>query len=162
MNTELSTEPAKPFVPVQRWYDMDAPLSELVHTLETLSPNCQSLFAYLVKQTCDRIIKIRGREFIRNLDWTIFMGLIKSKRSRRWYDQEATLHVALNTLYSLSNADKSLVGRELSTPAQLVQRYEHYCQSTTQAISLDVVQSIIETCIKEGPEKAQEVYSVFH
>ena len=90
------------------------------------------------------------------------MGLIKSKRSRRWYDQDATLHVAFNTLYSLSNPDKALVGRELSTPALLVQGYEHYCQNTQQEICLDVVHSIMETCIKEGPEKAQEIFSVFH
>jgi hypothetical protein len=162
MNAVTGPVPPKSFVPIQRWYDMDAQLSELVHTLETLSPQTQALFAYLIRMSSDRIIKIRGRQFIRNLDWTVFVGLIKSKRSRRWYDQQAPLHVAFNTLFSLSNPDKALVGRELSIPAHLVERYERYSEAKGQDICLDVVQSIVETCIKEGPDKALEVYSVFH
>jgi hypothetical protein len=162
MSSVTSQNLPKPFVPIQRWYDMDAQLSDLVRTLEILGPESQALFAYMIKISSDRIIKIRGRAFFRSLDWTIFMGLIKSKRSRRWYDEQAPLHVAFNTLFSLNDADKALVGRELSTPAHLVQRYEHYAQGKGEPVCLDVVQSIVETCIKEGADKALEVYSVFH
>ena len=161
MKQGTNQDATKSGVPLQRWYDQDTQLGELVHTLETLSPKCQKLFAYLLQDTCNRIIKLRGRDFVRQLDWTIFIGLIKSRRGRRWYDQEATLRVAFKTLYSLSFPDKALVGRELSIPAQLVQRYETYCQKNQDEISLDMVQTIVETCIKEGPKSAQDIYSIF-
>ena len=145
MKQGTNQDATKSGVPLQRWYDQDTQLGELVHTLETRN----------------RIIKLRGRDFVRQLDWTIFIGLIKSRRGRRWYDQEATLRVAFKTLYSLSFPDKALVGRELSIPAQLVQRYETYCQKNQDEISLDMVQTIVETCIKEGPKSAQDIYSIF-
>ncbi len=162
MKQGTNQDAMKPIVPIQRWYDQDPQLSELVRTMETLSPDCQKLFALLIQDTCNRIILLRGRDFIRNLDWTIFIGLIKSRRSRRWYDREELLRKAFKTLYSLSFPDKALVGKELSVPVQLVKRYENYCQKQDAEISLDMVQTIVETCIKEGPDNAHDIYSIFH
>ena len=162
MSLSIDAEPVRAAIPIQRWYDLDIHLSGMVRTLETLSSDSQTLFAHLLKDSTARIIKIRGRSFVRALDWTIFIGLVKSKRSRRWYDQKQVLHVAFNMLYSLSDADKALIGRELFLPAELVLRYETYAKARHEEISIDVVHRILETCIKQGPEKALETYSIFH
>ena len=161
---QAQNQTAKPTesLSIHRWYDMDPTLGELVRTMEQLSPNNQAFFAFLIKHSAERIIKIRGREFIRKLDWTVFLGLIKSKSSRRWYDQEPTQHQAFNLLYSLSDADKAVIARELNPSAEIVLRYESYARNKGQSIVPTVVQRIVETCIKEGPDKARAQFDIFH
>jgi len=151
----------KVFTPIQRWYDRDAKLSELVRTLEALSPQSQVLFSHLLKSLILRLIHHRGRSFIQGVSWRTLIGIVKSKRSRRWYDQEHTMHVAFNMLYSLGERDQAFVGRELSLTAELVRRYELYAQARNEAVSTDMVMSIVETCFQQGLEQAQSVYSIF-
>jgi hypothetical protein len=158
----MSQEISKAQMPVHRWYDRDAQLSDLVRTMERLSPDSQVLFGHILKQTAWQLIKHRGRTFVRNLNWETFMGILKSKRSRRWYDRDHTLHTAFNLLFSLADGDRALIGRELSIPAELVHHYETYAQSRNEDICLDVVQSILETCFREGPHQAVATYSIFH
>lgn len=155
-NTDKSAPPV-----VQRWYDIDESLSQLVRTLEHLSPGSQKLFANLLKKSSKRLIKERGREFSKNLDWTVFEGILKSRRSRRWYDQEQNLHAAFNTLLSLNADDKARIGHELNMPAQIVAGYEKYCKVQQNKIRLSLVKSIVETCLKDGPEKVIELFGAF-
>lgn len=166
LNKELEPlmllEPADKSMPViQRWYDMDESLSQLVRTLEHLSPGSQKLFATLLKKSSERLIKQRGRKFAQSLDWSTFEGIMKSRRSRRWYDQEPDLHAAFNTLLSLNDADKARIGKELNMSAQIVAGYEKYCKIQQNKIRLSLVKSIVETCLQEGPEKVIELFGAF-
>jgi hypothetical protein len=156
----MSQEMSRAHTRIHRWYDQDARLSELVHTMEQLSPDSQVLFGHILKNVICRLIKIRGRSFIRNLNWQTFMGILKSKRSRRWYDQEHTLHRAFNLLFSLTDEDKAIIGHELSLPAELVHRYEMHAISRQETICPDVVRSILETYFKQGAAEAVAEFSV--
>lgn len=144
-----------------RWYDMDIQLSELVHSLEVLSEESQTLFAFLMGLFSDQIVKVRGREFFSELEWDKIIGIYKSKRGRRWYDREPATHKAFNKLYSLSDDDKAVIARELHVPSRIVKRYENFCQAASREPDLDIVFSIVETCFKEGPDIAQERYRDF-
>lgn len=132
--------------PFQRWYDIDLALSETVKTLESLSHVSQTLFGLLMNHFSDRVVSVRGHAFYTQLDWSKLQGLAKSKRSRRWYDQEALMHKAFNKLYSLSDSDRILIARELHTPIQLVRRYEEECLSKSLMPEVETVYSIVESC----------------
>jgi hypothetical protein len=144
-----------------RWYDMDIYLSELVRTLESLSEESQTLFAFLLVFFSDEIVRRKGRAFFRELQWEKLMGIYKSKSGRRWYDQHAILHTAFNKLYSLNDLDKAAIARELHIPGRIVSHYEAYCSTHQTRPDLEMVYSILETSFKDGPEQAMSVYSVF-
>lgn len=150
------------FAPIHRWYDMDAQLSDMVRTIEVLSPQSQLLFGHLLKNTISRLIKLRGRAFTRELNGQTFLGIIKSKRSRRWYDQSPTLHTAFNMLFSLSDPDKTLIARELAIPAELIHDYEAYAKAHNDKVHVNVTFSILETYLTKGREEALSVYAIFH
>lgn len=146
---------------IQRWYDRDIHLSELVAILESLNDECQTLFAFLITFYCDEIVKLKGRTFFRNLEWKKLKDIYKSRNGRRWYDNQSVLHVAFNKLYSLADEDKAQIARKLHVPAKLVAKYEIYCKERQRGMDLDEVQAILATVFKDGPEKALEIYSVF-
>lgn len=144
-----------------RWYDMDVQLSELVHSMETLGEESQTLLAFLMTLFSDQIVKVRGRTFFSDLEWDKIIGIYKSKRGRRWYDREPVLHKAFNKLYSLSDDDKVVIARELYIPSRIVRHYESRCQETGKSVDLETIFAIVETCFKEGPDIAQERYREF-
>jgi hypothetical protein len=144
-----------------RWYDMDMHLSELVHILEGLSEDSQTLFAFLLMFFSDEVVRRKGRAFFRELEWEKLIGIYKSKSGRRWYDKQGVLHAAFNKLYSLNDLDKASIAKELHTPGRIVQHYEAYCQSHQTSADIEMVCSILETSFKEGPDQALARYTVF-
>jgi hypothetical protein len=132
--------------PFQRWYDADATLSEMIQVLESLSQPSQTLFALLITHFSNGIVRARGHAFYTQLHWRKLYGLLQSRRSRRWYDKEALLHKSFNKLYSLSDADKSLIARELRVPLQLVRDYEATCSDQNTMPELDQICGIVEGC----------------
>lgn len=137
--------------PCQRWYDLDVALSESIRILESLSQPSQTLFALLMTHFSNRVVQVRGHAFYAQLNWNKLFGLLKSRRSRRrWYDQEALLHKAFNKLYSLSEVDQGLIGRELRVPLQLVRDYEETCLSQSRMPDIERVCRIVEDCFTQA------------
>jgi hypothetical protein len=145
-----------------RWYDMDIHLSELVRTLEGLSEESQTLFAFLLMFFSDEVVHRKGRAFFRELEWEKLIGIYKSRNGRRWYDQHGVLHTAFNKLYSLNDLDKAAIAKELHVPGRIVQHYEAYCQSHQTSADIEMVCSILETSFKEGPDQALSHYADFN
>jgi hypothetical protein len=144
-----------------RWYDVDIHLSELVRTLESLSEESQTLFAFLLVFFSDQVVERKGRVFFRELQWEKIMGIYKSKSGRRWYDKQAVLHKAFNKLYSLNDLDRAAIAQELHVPGRIIHHYESYCSEHQTPLDLEMICSILETSFKEGPEQALTVYTVF-
>lgn len=134
---------------LHRWYDQDIQLSELVRTLETLREESQTLFAFLLTSFSDEIRRVKGARFFQELQWGKLLALYKSKRGRRWYDREAVLHKAFNKLYSLTDADKAQIARNLVLPIRMVKQYESECDAQQQPIDLDTLCSIVEFAFNE-------------
>ena len=158
-NTQPSSE-ATPSGFIHRWYDVDLQVSEMVAALEGMTEESKHLFGFLLCFLCDELIKTKDRSaFMSELDWNKLVGLMKSKRSRRWYDHEPVLHKAFNLLYSLNDDDKILIGRELCAPSQLVREYETRCQDKQKTPDVNIVFEIVESVFTEGPNKAHERFS---
>ncbi len=149
-------------IPFCRWYDRDLHLSELVKALEPLSDDSKTLFAFLVNFFSDEIVKVKGRLFFKELEWDKVLGVYKSRiNGRRWYDREPLLQKAFNKMYSLNEHDKCLIARALVVPGQLVSAYESHCVARNKSVEQKTIQAIVESCFKDGPEKAQKTFSIF-
>lgn len=137
-----------------RWYDMDLTLSELVQTIQALSEPSKVLFGLLLLNFTDRVVQVRGHSFFTQLEWQKLLGILKSKRGKRWYDLDPVLHQAFNKLYSLSDADKDLIAKALYTPILVVRRYEEECLSHSSPPDIGTVCNLVETCFTQGSEQA--------
>lgn len=146
---------------VQRWYDMDVQLGELVRMLETLSEESQTLFAFLMGFFSDQIVKVRGRAFFAEMEWDKLIGIYKSRKGRRWYDQHAVLHKAFNKLYSLNDDDKAAIARQLYVPGRIVRHYEDHCAQKRMLPQIEVICRIVQTSFQEGPQVAEERFQTF-
>lgn len=136
---------------LHRWYDQDHHLSELVRMLEHLSDESQYLVALLMGSIAQDAIELTGKsQFIKDLDWDKIIGILKSKRGRRWYDEEPEMHKAFNLLYSLEDAAKSWVAEQLYKPVLLIQTYEERCRATGVPVDLNIICDIMEVTFKEG------------
>ena len=139
-----------------RWYDIDEHLRETVETMERMTNDSQYLFGYLLCFLGEEVVKAQGKkEALKELDWDKLMGLVKSKRKRRWYDQDPVMHKAFNILYALNDQDKILVGDELYLPVRLVRRYERRCEDSSQRCDIDTICDIVETFFTEGAEAVE-------
>jgi hypothetical protein len=143
---------------IHRWYDMDVQLSELVLSLEMLSEESQTLFAFLLMLFSDEIVRAKGRAFFQELEWEKIMGIYKSKRGRRWYDRQPVTHKAFNKLYSLSDDNKAIIAQQLYIPVRIVKQYETHCQEQGGTPDINLIFDIVETSFREGPQVAQERY----
>jgi len=142
----------------KRWYDIDDHLREMVETMERMTNDSQYLFGYLLCFLGEEVVKNQGKkEALKEMDWEKLTGLIKSKRKRRWYDQEPVLHKAFNMLYSLNDSDKILIGNQLHLPARLVRRYERRCEDNEQRMDIDMTCDIVETYFTDGADAAEKL-----
>lgn len=148
---------------LHRWYDQDHHLSELVRVLEQLSDESRYLVALLLGSIAEEAIALTGkRHFIKDLDWDRIIGILKSKRGRRWYDEEPEMHKAFNLLYSLDDEAKDWVAEQLYKPVLLIQTYEDRCKSSGAEIDLNVICDIIEVTFKEGVDKLPARFTHLH
>ena len=148
---------------LHRWYDQDMHVSELVAIMEGLSDESQYLLALLLGAIAEEIIANKGKsQFVKELDWDKLISLMKSKRGRRWYDEEPEMHKAFNLLFSLDDADKGAVGRQLYVPALIIQAYERYCKAKQHPVDLDVICDIVEVSFREGAQAAESKFAHFN
>lgn len=146
----------------QRWYDEDLFVGALVYAMQGMSYNSQHLFARLVQILTDETVTQMGRDqFLKDLNWNRVANLRKSKRKRRWYDQEPKLFKAFNKLYALNEELRQDVAHKLFIPCQLVHKYELFCEQEQKEPDPIIIRQIVETCVKRGPEKAIHLYGVY-
>lgn len=158
--TDANPPSRKPFY--NRWHDQDFKLSELVSAIEDMEAESKFLFSLLLAMLCKDLLRRLGQaEVAANLDWKTIQSLIKSKQSRRWYDQDPDLHRAFNLLYSLSAEQQQAVASMLYMPSRLTRYYEEHCQVHQKEVDIDYICHMVEVCFRDGPEKAQKAFSTY-
>ncbi len=130
-------------VHIQRWYDKDIELSEWVRTLEKLSPSSQSVLGGLMSSLCNGMIRNTKRTFLRQLSFAKLFNLSRSQAGKRWYDKNPELRKGFNQLYSLSEAERVLVARELNALTQTIFDYEQTCVHQNQAPDSEHILALI-------------------
>lgn len=137
----------------KRWYDVDLHLSNMVRTMELMTGQNRQLFGHLICMLCEN--RIEAEPEVRKTDWEHLQGLIKSKRGRRWYDEDPVMHKAMNLLYTLTETTKIQIARQLVDVTGLVHDYELFCLKNDRTAEIDIVQTIIAKGIQDGAEEAE-------
>lgn len=157
---ELNTLPI-PNSQIKRWYDFDPSVSQLVHLIETLNPVSQKLLSTLIIHLCKQLVQSHNHKFIKNLKWETYQGILKSRRGRRWYDQEREVKIAFNMFFSMTDSDKIYIAKELIGLALIIEGYESHCKTCQNKVKSYMINSIISTYLRGGAEKATQLYGVF-
>ncbi len=148
--------------PFQRWYDQDPFLSTMVYALECMQPESQGRFARLLGQVCDRLLRAQlEASGYQKLDPCVVRGIKKSHLRRRWYDQTPDTQKAFNKLYALTETERNNLAHRFFIAAQLIHRYESYCQQIQTEPNSHTIDEIIRTNLKEGPERALKLYGFY-
>lgn len=145
----------------KRWYDADVRLSAVVRTMECMNESSQRQFAEKLLELSQELLAQQGGEYLSTLDNAKQEGLKKSQAKKRWYDQYESLHRAFNNLYALDGFSRRNVADKLSTPIEIVQGYELHCEQTDKTPDVKVVEEVLRSCFKEGPERARRLYALY-
>jgi hypothetical protein len=149
-------------VAYRRWYDSDARLSAVVHTMERLNESSQRQFARKLLELSEELLTEQGGEaYLASLDVRKREGLQKSRAKKRWYDQYETLHKAFNNLYALDSPSRRSIAEKLRLPIEIVKGYEQHCLENHKAPDAKVVEEVLRSCFKEGPERAKRLYALY-
>lgn len=134
----------------------------MVRAMESMNIESQMRFADKMLELSEALLQAcGGQDYIISLDPKRREGLDKSKARNRWYDRYESLHQAFNNLYALSSGDRRTLAMQLHTPIQIVEAYERYCKQADQSPDQRVVEEILRTSLREGPERARRLYAIY-
>src|SRR5690606_12362088 len=127
-------------VAFKRWYDRQPRLASAV-TLSVLLPE------EVQRMIGEALVLIEDRErMLHTQDSTCktlgsekIMGIHKSKNKRREYDQNETLHKAMNCLYILSDDNQDLMADHILSMIDYIRQYFAACQEFKVSPSMEEV-----------------------
>lgn len=143
----------------QRWYDEDIFLMSLFYSLERLTTTSLYQFVKIMGQ----IIQEKSPDSQRE------PGLLTSAfpvpkaflENRRWYDRYPELKKTLAQLYVLDFDTQVDIAHELFVPSQIIAKYELYCEAEGKSPEREVIEAILHTSVKHGPDRAMKIYGIY-
>jgi hypothetical protein len=134
----------------KRWYERQPKLALAVKLLIKLPDEIRSILG-------DTMMLLANKEFEatkyiegRSLGGEKVLGLYKSKNKRREYDQNETLHKAMNYLYILSEENQDFMADHILKLLEYVQKYFASCQEFKAEPSLEDVATIANMYVESG------------
>lgn len=142
----------------RRWYDNTPSIKAQYDTLTGMPEKLQTLMAdaLLWIMICQGKVSTKGKPFV-SIGTEKVVGLHQSKKKRRSYDQNQSLHDALNSFYLLTPEDQSIVSDSMWELLALIQHYYASCFLAKEAVDFERLSTIAKTCATKGTAKAQEV-----
>lgn len=139
-----------------RWHDRQPQLAKAVRTLCLLPDEVCTILSAGMIQIMHRDFKeiLLDKQF-RTLGHEKILGLHKSKNRRREYDENETLHKAMNTLYLLPNEAQDHVADEVMTMMNYIQSYLATCYEFQQDTSPEDIAGITRTYVEKGSAEVE-------
>lgn len=140
----------------KRWYDRQPRLAQAVRFLSLFPDEIKSIIS-------DGVVLIANREFqvaeqmksFRTLGTEKVMGLHKSKNKRREYDQNETLHKAMNYLYILSDQNQDFMANHILELVKYIQQYLGTCRAFQQDPTAEDVTAITRAYVEKGSAEVE-------
>lgn len=97
-----------------RWHDQRQEMAQAIHFLSSLPDDLQTIMGEIVIHITDKEFKVNELlTTFKSLGHEKILGLNQSKKKRRNYDNNPTLHKAINCIYVLPDEQRVLVGNQL-------------------------------------------------
>src|SRR5687768_3105757 len=134
----------------KRWYERQPRLAQAVHLLTILPDEIRSILGEAMLVLANKEFEATKYETGRSLGGDKVLGLYKSKNKRREYDQNETLHKAMNYLYILSEENQDFMADHVLNLLEYIQTYFASCQEFKANPSFDDVATIASTYVESG------------
>jgi hypothetical protein len=132
-----------------RWYDRQQTVSKSVKLLESFPVDYQEVLG-------DTIIKLAGKHCdaealmadLRALGPEKVLNIFKAKSKNRGYDQNETVHKAMNYMYVLPDENRVFIATQVIEVVGHLFEYFSICRETGQAPAREVVQSLSNAFVR--------------
>lgn len=142
--------------PKKRWYDQNKSLSTSIQMLESFPMEIQGLIADSMIVVAERECKAdKLMDELKSLGAEVVLALYKSKNKRRTYDDNPSMHKAMNYLYILPDTNRTFMGEQIKEVIQHVYTYFQACKSANIEPNMQDVASITKTYAHGGTAEAQ-------
>lgn len=129
--------------PYQRWYDKQQTVSKSVRLLETFPMEYQEVLGDTMIRLAEKHCQVGELlENLRKLGPEKVLSLFKAKSKGRGYDQNETVHKAMNYLYVLPEKERIFIATQVIEVVGYLFEYFSICRETGQPTSRDVVQGL--------------------
>ncbi len=140
----------------KRWYDRHPRLAQGVKLLILMPDEIKTIIS-------EALITLANREFdateqdntFRTLGSDKIMGLHKSKNRRREYDENETLHKAMNYLYMLSDDGQDFMSDHILNMVKYIQEYFATCKEFHVDSNPEQVAQVTDAYVTSGAEGVQ-------
>ncbi|HEY9685483.1 MAG TPA: hypothetical protein V6C52_00760 [Coleofasciculaceae cyanobacterium] len=142
----------------QRWYDKHQTVSKSVKLLETFPEEIQVIIS-------EGIVRLAIRECqanelmdnLRSLGPEKVLGIFKSKNKRRSYDNNSTVHQAMNYLYIMTDENRLFIAGQVIEIVNFIYEYLKECKKFKMSAQLEDVSSITQAYIESGSDEARRL-----
>jgi hypothetical protein len=142
----------------QRWYDKHKTVSKSVKLLETFPEEIQVIIS-------EGIVRLATRECqagelmdnLRSLGPEKVLGIFKSKNKRRSYDNNSSVHQAMNYLYIMTDENRLLIAGQVIEIVNFIYDYLKECKEFKMSAQLEDVSSITQSYIESGSDEARRM-----
>ncbi|WP_373531899.1 hypothetical protein [Vampirovibrio sp.] len=158
---EFPQDPPNP--PQQRWYDKEQTVARSVRLIKTFPTDYQEVLGETVIGLAEKHCGVNALlENLRQLGPDKVLNLFKAKSKSRNYDQNATLHKAMNCLYVLPEDQRIFIAIKVIDVVGHFFEYLIICQETRQPSRQDILQDLSHAFIQETLEDTANHLSQFH
>lgn len=135
----------------KRWYERQPKLSQAVKLLIILPDEVRTIIGEALMLLANREFEMsKYSEGSRSLGGDKVLGLYKSKNRRREYDQNETLHQAMNYLYILSDENQDFMAVHILKMLDYMQQYFATCREFNTEPSLEDVAALMQQYVIQG------------
>ncbi len=140
----------------KRFYEEDSTVYKAVETIFLFPDEIQRIiakgFEFLAERDCDAVELMKA---VRTLGSEKILGLHKSKRKLRHYDQNPQFHNAMNYLFLMSPESRLFLAKKILELIGFMQDYFKICREYGQNPDTKTCEKISDVYIELGPVAAR-------
>ncbi len=160
-----STEPKQDISspPYKRWYDKQQTVSKSVKLLETFPVEYQEVLGDTIIRLAEKHCQVDELlANLRALGPDKVLSIFKAKSKSRGYDQNDTVHKAMNYIYVLPDEGRIFIATQVIEVVGHVYEYLMICRETSQAPATEIVQSLTNSFVRGQLKDTVEHLATFH
>ncbi len=126
-----------------RWYDSHPQISKALDILEEMPHQYRQVISRAIIYYTEENKLLGTPEELKSLGHEKVLGLIQSKARRRWYDQDPTMHRAINNVLLMTGDERSKLSYRLTVALESIESYTTQCNEEDRLIDTGEIEQIV-------------------
>jgi predicted Zn-dependent protease with MMP-like domain len=141
----------------KRWHDQRPEMAQAVHFLSSLPDDLQTILGNTVIAIADKEFKVHDLlTAFKSLGHEKVLGLHQSKKKRRSYDQNPTMHKAINCIYVLPEDQQQWLSNQLLVLMKYVIKYFESHKKYGVPATADTLKMLTQAFVNGGAAEAEK------